>query len=270
MQMRVLGIVPARGGSKRIPRKNLRPISDKPLVAWAIEAALGANVLDRVVVSSDDPEILRVACSYGRDIPLTRPEELSGDRSPAVDYVRHAMETVERSEGTRYDAAAIIQATSPLTRPEDIDATIGLLQDSLADTAVSVMKLDHALQPAKLKRMVGNRLIAHLEEEHGRIAEHELPTLFVRNGAVYASRRAVIDRGRILGDDCRGYVMPRERSIDINEEIDLLFAEFLLARLGKAEYRPDGPSRETPASVIEGATHEFPALPHGPSDREAA
>ena len=268
--MRILGIVPARGGSKRIPRKNLRLIGGKPLVAWAIETSLGTRVLDRVVVSSDDPEILRVAWSYGRDLPLTRPEELSGDRSPAVDYVRHAMETVERIERTRYDVAAIIQATSPLTQPVDIDATIALLQDSPADTAVSVMKLDHALQPAKLKRMVGNRLIAYLEEEHGRIADHELPTLYVRNGAVYASRRAVIDTGRILGDDCRGYVMPRERSIDINEEVDLLFAEFLLARLGKAECRPDGLSCETLPSVVDGAANELLALPDRLSDRKAA
>ena len=90
------------------------------------------------------------------------------------------------------------------------------------------MQVEHAIHPLKLKVMEGSRLLPYLEEENGRMAEHELPKVFVRNCAVYATRREVIDKGLVIGNDCRGYVMPRERSLDINEELDLMFAEFLL------------------------------------------
>ncbi len=133
----------------------------------------------------------------------------------------------------------ILQATSPFTLPEDIDATIELLLSSGADTAVSVMKVDHAVHPVKLKTMSGDRLLSYWEEERGRMAASELPEVFVRNCSVYATRRAVIESGRIIGDDCRGYVMPRERSLDINEALDLEFAQFLLSRQGSA-HPPSG------------------------------
>ncbi|MBK6846059.1 MAG: acylneuraminate cytidylyltransferase family protein [Proteobacteria bacterium] len=227
--MRVLGIVPARAGSKRLPRKNVRLLGGRPLVVWAIEAARGAVGLARVVVSSDDPEVLALAAAVDPVLALARPAELADDTSPAIDYVRHALRALERAD-ERFDAIAIIQPSSPFTRSADIDGTVALLQASGADSAVSVVELDHAIHPVKLKRLEGDRLWPYLEEERGRMAAHELPRLFVRNCSVYASRRAVIDGGAILGDDCRGFVMPAERSVDINTARDLLFAEFLLQR----------------------------------------
>jgi CMP-N-acetylneuraminic acid synthetase len=228
--MKVLGIVPARGGSKRLPRKNVRRLGGKPLVAWAIEASLGAKRLARVVVSSDDEEVLAIAAGYDPRLVLRRPAEISHDTALAITFVQHALATLEAAGEGPYEAIAIIQPSSPLTISADIDATIELLEKSGADSAVTVMALDHAIHPLKLKRMEGDRLLAYLEEERGRMAAHQLPPLFVRNCAVYASRRRVVDGGQILGEDCRGHVMPRERSLDINEEIDLAFVEFLLAR----------------------------------------
>lgn len=228
--MRVLGIVPARGGSKRVPRKNLRPLLGKPLVLWALEAALGSRLITRVVLSSDDPEILHVARPYGEGVPLLRPPELASDSAPAIAYVRHALNVVEAGGAERFEAVAIVQPSSPLTLPEDIDDTIALLEASGADTAVSVVRLDHATHPAKLKVMAGDRLLPYLEEEAGRMAAQDLPEVFVRNCSVYATRRAVVESDRVIGEDCRGHVMPRERSVDINDEMDLLFAEFLLQR----------------------------------------
>lgn len=227
--MRVLGIVPARAGSKRLPRKNVLSLGGRPLVVWAIEAARAARALDRLVVSSDDEEVLAFASERDPALPLRRPPELADDTSPAIDYVRHALHALETSGG-RFDAVAIIQPSSPFTRSADIDATVALLQGSGADSAVSIVELDHAIHPLKLKRLEGDRLWPYLEEERGRMAAHELPRLYVRNCSVYVSRRAVIDSGAILGDDCRGFVMPAERSVDINTAHDLLFAEFLLQR----------------------------------------
>jgi len=233
--MKVLGIIPARGGSKRLPRKNVRRLCGKPLVAWAIEASLGAQRLTRVVVSSDDDEVLAIAAGYDRRLALRRPAEISHDTALAYTFVLHALATLEAAGEGPYEAAAIVQPSSPLTTSADIDATVELLEKSGADTAVSVMAVDHATHPLKLKRMDGDRLLPYLEEEQGRMAAHELPRLFVRNCAVYASRRQVYQGHKVIGDDCRGYLMPRERSVDINEEIDLAFVEFLLNRGRSAE-----------------------------------
>jgi CMP-N-acetylneuraminic acid synthetase len=188
-------------------------------------------------------------------LPLRRPVEISTDTSLAIEYIKHALDVIEtmqkparskgemqkpaRSKGeidvdsvepTRFDAVVILQPSSPLTLPEDISATIELLKTSGADTAVSVVQLDHAIHPVKLKVMQGDKLLPYIEEERGRMAEHELPKLFVRNCAVYATRRETIERNQIIGTDCRGYIMPRERSIDINDEMDFMFAEFLIQK----------------------------------------
>lgn len=227
--MVVLGIIPARGGSKRVPGKNKRVLAGKPLVGWVIEAALQAKSLDRIVVSSDDDEILHLCQRYPAVLALKRPSEISGDASPAIDYVRHALTLLESNEGERYDVVVILQPSSPLTRPQDIDATLELLYSTGADSAVSVMQLDHAIHPAKLKTLRDDQqLIPYLEKENGRMAAHELPKIFVRNCAVYASKRSVIEQGVVIGNDCRGYVMPREYSVDINDEFDMEFADFLM------------------------------------------
>ena len=233
--MRVLGIIPARGGSKRLPGKNLRKLGGKPLVAWVIESAMRASLLQRLVVSSDDEEILQVARGCEPTLPLERPAALATDTSPAIDYVQHALLTLEGAGEEHYDAVAIIQPSSPLTLLADIDATIMLLETSGADTAVSVVKVAHDVHPLKFKVMQGNRLLSYLEEEAGRMAADELPDVYVRNCAVYATKRDVVDARRVIGDDCRGYVMPRDRSIDINDLSDLRFAEFLM---GLQEHAP--------------------------------
>jgi CMP-N-acetylneuraminic acid synthetase len=232
--MRVLGIVPARGGSKRVPRKNLRELGGRPLVRWAIDAARGAGAISRLVLSSDDDEVLACAAAVDPALPLRRPAELSTDTALAIDYVRHALAACEGAGDRRYDAITIIQPSSPFTLAEDIDDTLALLESSGADSAVTVMALDHAIHPVKLKRMEGDRLLPYLEEESGRMAAHELPPLFVRNCAVYASRRSVIEAGKIIGDDCRAVCMPRERSLDINDELDMELAAFMLARRSRS------------------------------------
>jgi CMP-N,N'-diacetyllegionaminic acid synthase len=235
--MSVLGIIPARKGSKRVLRKNVRPLAGKPLVVWSIDAARAARRLDRVVVSSDDAEVLALATACDGALALERPAELADDKSPAIDYVRHALATLEgRGEGP-FHAVVILQPSSPLTTAADIDATVDLLERSGAETAVSVMRLDHAVHPWKMKVLKGDRLLAYLEEERGQMAAHELPEIYVRNCSVYATRRSVIDRGIVIGDDCRAYVMPRERSLDINDELDLAFAEFLLSRAKSSSAR---------------------------------
>jgi CMP-N,N'-diacetyllegionaminic acid synthase len=234
---RILGIVPARAGSKRLPRKNLLPLGGKPLVERVIEASLEARLLDRIVVSSDDPEVLELARRIDASLPLRRPPELASDASPAIDYVRHALKASEEAnEEDKVEVVVIVQPSSPLTLPDDIDRTVELLLRTGADSAVSVMKLDHALNPLKLKVMKGDRLLPYLEDEAGRMASHELPEVYIRNGAVYATRRETINGGLIIGADCRGYVMPRERSVDINEWLDYQFVCFLVQQDARGRF----------------------------------
>lgn len=231
--MRVLGIVPARAGSKRVPGKNLRLLSGRPLVAHALEAAVGASSLATVCLTSDSEAVLAVAAGFTSVVALRRPDSISTDTAPAIDYVNHALEVLEEERGhARYDAIAIVQPSSPFTLASDVDAAVTLLERSVgADSAVTVMEVDHATHPVKLKRMEGERLMPYLEAEGGRMAAHELPRLFVRNCSVYVSRRRTIEvLGSIVGEDSRGWVMPRARSIDINDELDFAFAEFLAAR----------------------------------------
>lgn len=226
--MKILGIVPARAGSKRLPGKNLRNLGGKPLVAWALEAAVGSTKLNRVLVSSDDQGVLEIARGFEGVTALERPGDLASDTSPAIDYVRHALSETSES----FEIVVIVQPTSPLTRSSDIDATIELLLETGADSAVTVVRVAHDVHPLKFKRMEGTRLFPYLEEERGRTAAHDLPSVYVRNCAVYVTRRGVIERGLILGEDCRGFEMPRSRSVDINDEVDFAFADFLLTRGG--------------------------------------
>jgi CMP-N,N'-diacetyllegionaminic acid synthase len=221
---KILGIIPARAGSKRLSGKNTRLFDGKPLITYSITSALNSTLITDIAVSSDSEEVLQIASSYQSVKAIKRPAELAGDLSPAIDYVKHAMEQYEKA----FDYVVIIQASSPLTQPNDIDQTIQLLLNNLeADSSVSVMHLDHAIHPVKLKTMKENVLLPYWEEEKGRMAAHELPELFVRNCAVYVSNKKTVESGKIIGDYCLGYLMPRERSVDINELIDFEFAELL-------------------------------------------
>lgn len=229
--MRTLGIITARGGSKRLPHKNRKFLAGKPLVAWVLSAAIKSQRLSHVVVSSDDEEILRIAKDIAPNSPLRRPPELSTDEAPSIGAVHHALAELESAGMQRFDTVAVLQPTSPFTLPGDIDDAIDLLEQSGADSVVTVMQV-RQLHPAKFKVFAdGSRLLPYFEDDRGRMAYQNLTTTYTRNGSLYASRRDVIERGLIIGDDCRGSIMPRERSVDIDDAFDWSFAEFLASRM---------------------------------------
>jgi CMP-N-acetylneuraminic acid synthetase len=229
----ILAIIPARAGSKRLPKKNIRLLNGKPLVSYAIETALKSSLITSIAVSSDCQDVLDVALNYGNVKAIKRPAELASDMSPAIDYVRHAIAQFE----TIFDYIVILQPTSPLTHVIDVDHTIQLLiNNPEANSSVSVMRLDHAIHPIKLKTLNGSVLLPYWEEENERMAAHDLPELFVRNCSVYVSNMNTVLSGKIIGDNCLGYLMPRERSVDINELIDFEFAEFLYNKYYKENF----------------------------------
>ena len=228
--MKILGIIPARGGSKRIPGKNTKLFCGRPLIEYIIESSLHSKFLDRIVINSDDEKVLNIGSKYPEIIRIKRPDELSGDKARAIEYVRHTIDVLNQGNNEQFDIVVILQPTSPLTTGEDIDNTIQILINAKSDSVVSVMKLNHAIHPVKMKTMEKGRLFPFIEEENGRMAEDELPEIYVRNCSVYASTINTIQQNKIIGDDCRGYLMPSIRSVDINDLLDFEFAEFLMTK----------------------------------------
>jgi CMP-N,N'-diacetyllegionaminic acid synthase len=224
--VRVLGLVPARGGSRRVKNKNLAVLEGRTLVRRALETSIAAGCFATVALSSEDPAILAEADGLPVE-RVERPSELATDTALSYDVVVHALRVLGD-----FDAVAVVQCTSPFTAAEDLAGTVALLERTGADSAVSVSEVESGLHPWKLKRLEGDRLLPFLQDDDMK-PSHELPPLWIRNGSIYVSRRSVIDGGRLVSDDVRGYPMPPERSLDIDTERDLEFARFLLERKGR-------------------------------------
>jgi CMP-N,N'-diacetyllegionaminic acid synthase len=228
----VLAIIPARAGSKRVPNKNIRPFAGTSLTQLAMDHAMGSSLLTDIVLSSDSPEILALAEGHKRIVPVKRPLEFSTDESPAIEYIRHALSIMEQKRSAPYSMVVILQPSSPLRKSVDIDNTISLLANHPeADSVVSVVKVEHMTHPLKMKVLQGKQLLPFLEDEKGRFLAKELPDVYVRNCAVYATwRRNLETRPDVIGAVSLGYIMPPETSVDINEMIDFRFAEFLMTQ----------------------------------------
>jgi CMP-N,N'-diacetyllegionaminic acid synthase len=227
--MRVLGLVPARGASRRLPRKNLARLEGRTLVRRALETALASEAFAAVALSSDDAEILAEAEGLDSVALIDRPPELATDTARAYDVVVHALRILESGGSTPFEAVAVVQCTSPFTTPEDLAGAVRMLERTGARSVVSVAPLEPGIHPLKFKQMEGDRLLPYLEDDW-MLPSHELPPLWVRNGSIYVTRREAIDAGELVGEDVLGFKMPPERSHDIDTPKDLALAELLLSR----------------------------------------
>ena len=220
----VLGVITARGGSKGVLAKNVRSIAGHPLLYWTIEAARQAGRIDRLILSSDDREIMRIAAELGCEVPFVRPANLAQDDTPGVLPVLDALERV-----SGYDIVVLLQPTSPLRSAADIDACINLVEHSAAPACVSVTLVDehpywmYWLRPGgQLERVI-------TDERANATRRQDLPPVYRPNGAVYVARIPWLRQTRnFLSDDTFGYAMPAERSLDIDTEDDLVRAEAAL------------------------------------------
>jgi CMP-N-acetylneuraminic acid synthetase len=220
--VKILGLIPARGGSKGIPRKNIKRIADKPLIAWTIEAASRSRWLDAVVVSTEDEEIAEVARSYGAQTPFVRPISLALDTTPGVDPALHAL-----NELPEFDAVTLLQPTSPLRRSTDIDACIEFALRLHAPCVVSVCESDK--HPAWMYTIDGGERLRPLTECANVTRRQDLPTVYAANGAIYFARRDWLLRTRkFIAPDTVAFVMPRERSVDLDTLTDWKIAEIFL------------------------------------------
>lgn len=218
---RLLGLIPARGGSVGIPRKNIRRLGDKPLIAWSIDVARRSQHLDRVVVSTDDGEIAACARTHGAEVPFMRPPALATATAQGIDVVLHALEQL-----LDVDAVALLQPTSPFRSVDDIDQAIEDW-DSSGRTVVSVTESPKS--PYLSFRIEQSALVPLLRHPTSGTNRQQLPVTYVLNGAVYvAGRSTLLAERSFMTAATRAYLMPTERSLDLDSESDWKYAEFLL------------------------------------------
>ncbi len=227
--LNILAIIPARGGSKALPGKNIRPLLGKPLINYSIDAALQSCYKPRVVVSTDSEEIAAVAREAGAEVPFVRPSELATDTAPTPPVIKHALQWLESNESYQPDIVVLLQPTSPLRRAQHIDKGIKTLLNTGADSVVSVCEAEHS--PYWMRIIDEEGFLKHFvegSEKYGR--RQDLPTVYRINGALYITRPWVIMSGTLLAGDVRPFIMDCGDSVDIDDEIDFLLAELLLER----------------------------------------
>jgi CMP-N,N'-diacetyllegionaminic acid synthase len=233
--MKVLGIITARGGSKGIPGKNLKPLAGKPLLAYTVETARRCAALDRVILSTEDEAIAAAGRDLGCDVPFMRPLDLAHDDTPHLPVIQHAVRWMRERVNDQPDAVMILQPTSPLRSVDDITAAVGLLDRSGADSVLSVNEMPAHSHPMRALRVddTGNAvLFVSGEPVRKRInRRQDLPQAWVMNGAIYACRTAVLfgDEPSLYGNRTVAYRMPAERSISIDDLEDWAAAERALA-----------------------------------------
>lgn len=225
-----LVIIPARGGSKRLPRKNVLDLGGKPLIAWTVEAALGCPFLDEIMVTTDDHEIAEVAKGRGAKVPFLRPESLASDTSGSFDVVKHAIEFYQDELSKEFDFVVLLQPTSPLRSSQDIVEAIELLLLKNADAIISVCEVDHS--PLWMNTLPADHSMARfIREEVKNTRSQDLPKNYRLNGAIYIcqTRRLLQEKSFFISDNIFAYVMTKEASVDIDDLSDLKLAKFFLS-----------------------------------------
>ena len=223
--MKVLALISARGGSKGISRKNIKPLAGKPLIAWTIEAARQAHGIDRLIVSTEDEEIAEVARQYGAEVPFMRPASLAADDTPGIAPVLHAM-----AQLPGFDWILVLQPTSPLRSPADIEGILERCRSSGASSAVSVCEVSK--HPYWMYECDAAGQLQPLIAGHPKITRRqELPSAYALNGALYLARTDwLIERKAFVGPDTLGFIMPDDRSADLDTLQDWHWVEYLIER----------------------------------------
>lgn len=227
---RVLGVIPARGGSKRLPRKNILPLLGKPLIAWTIEAAQRARTLTDFLVSSEDPEILDVAKRFGALVPFVRPKELARDEVRNIETVRHAMEFMERETKLAYDILVLLQPTCPVRDPAHIDWAVSELWRSGFESAVSV-KGPYKKRDPILKAIRDGSLV-----DYCLVSDDGPEPFYLYNASIYAVKRDhFISQGQLISAKQLPVLMDQLHSIDVDTHADFMAAEAYLSYLTKTK-----------------------------------
>ena len=224
----ILTIIPARGGSRGVPRKNIRELGGKPLIAYTIEAAIGSRYIDRLIVSTDDEEISEISQKLGADVPFLRPAEFATDTAKAIAVVKHALLEMEKLDNHEYPVITYLEPPAPFKTSRDIDACIELFFEKTPASVVSVKEANQ-FHPVLMKKIEDGFLkpicFNELEGVPRQLYE---PTAYMRNGAIYVIRKENILKDVFYGEPIVPYIMPDERSICIDSTLDWYAAEAMI------------------------------------------
>ena len=230
IKKKYLGLIPARGGSKGIPHKNIYPLNNKPLISYTIEAGLYAkehNVLDKVVVTTEDEEIARVSLQFGAEVPFLRPYELATDNSKSIDCMIHAIKWYEE-RGEKYDAVVLLQPTSPLRTGQDIIDSITLFEKMNKESLVSCY-MEESISEYNSYHLDGDVGVPLVEDHNKGMRRQDIPNLYVRNGAIFiTSTEYLLNKQLVIADSPIVYVMPKNRSANIDTQFDMDMVERLM------------------------------------------
>jgi CMP-N,N'-diacetyllegionaminic acid synthase len=228
--MSIIGLIPARGGSKGIPRKNLATLGGRPLISWTIRSAMASGVLSRLIVSTDDPEIADVARREGAEVPFIRPAEFSGDEAQAIGVIRHALQALGLGAVDSCQSVTYLQPTSPFRTAAQLREAVALFYDRRPDTLVSVQRVPHNMVPSAQMVPVDDGHPLWLDSPVGQVMRRqEKARTYGRNGPaiLILSAKDVLEHGRLYGDRVMGYEMDRLSSLDIDDPLDLDMARAL-------------------------------------------
>ncbi|MDB4020980.1 acylneuraminate cytidylyltransferase family protein [Litorivicinus sp.] len=229
----MLAIIPARGGSKGVPGKNIRWLGGKPLIHWTIEAAKLSEKVDRIVLSTDDPKIAEICKPTGIEIPFLRPDELATDDSLAIDNYLYTMDQLNREHGYDKDEFVVFLPTVPFRSASDIDQAITMFYEKKADSVISCSQLQHPISwilAANEKGQIKRRLQF---EESKTFNRQSVSQSYIPNGGIYVLKASKISaEGSYYSEKTYAYLMPSERSIDIDTEFDFMIAEFIADKYG--------------------------------------
>jgi CMP-N,N'-diacetyllegionaminic acid synthase len=228
---RVLGVIPARGGSKGVPQKNTCLVGGKPLICYTIETALACSTLDRVIVSTDDPSIAEIARAAGAEVPFLRPAALAEDTTHTPPVIAHAVRYLEEHEGYTVDLVVTLQPTSPLRRQEHISQAVATLQHNPAlDSVMTVCQAE--FPPFWMLTLEAGRLVPFVNNaaDYFLLERQQLPPVYRPNGAVYVTRRELLlTAGVVIGKHVGAVIMEAESSLDVDTPLDLQLLELVLA-----------------------------------------
>jgi|APSaa5957512622_1039677.scaffolds.fasta_scaffold11744_4 CMP-N,N'-diacetyllegionaminic acid synthase len=226
-----IAIIPARGGSKRLPGKNLLKIAGKPLIAWTIEAALKSDMFEQVYVNTDSEDIVRIAKQYGAVVPFLRPPELAQDQTTTVSVLEDMILRLRETGDSELSHLTLLQATSPLRSAQDIIKATNFLESNKADAVVSICRTEHS--PLWSNTLPENGSLDNfIPDSILKTRSQELPSYYRLNGAIYicSIQRMMEEKTLFLSSNCFGYIMSRKNSIDIDDEIDFELADIYLRR----------------------------------------
>jgi CMP-N-acetylneuraminic acid synthetase len=227
---KILAVIPARGGSKGLPGKNITELNGKPLIAWTIDAALQSEFIDKVFVSTDDKKIADIASSYGAEVPWLRPEHLASDDASIIDALVYDIEKYKEENNFSPDYIVLLQPTSPLRKSYDIDNAFKLLREKNTSSVVSISEVRE--HPYIMKTLTEDGTVKDFMDNllpPEKMNRQNFPDVYVLNGAIYIISTAIFQKVRtFVTDDTVAYKMPYERSVDIDNKFDLQLAEFFM------------------------------------------